>query len=106
MVEALGYGGGPDIVGAAQILLRAATASILNSANENLDYPLRRWTISPITGNDGTVLRVRSVLDSGDRDAILTLAAELDGYNNASCDLGGTNTNAGGNGKGKGKGRP
>ena len=92
MVEALSYGGGSDTIGAAQILLRAATASILNSAHEGLDYPLRRWGQNP-DGVEGTIWRVRAVLDSLDRDAMLALAAELDAINNEECPLGGNNTN-------------
>ena len=81
-LEALQGGGGKGVDGATSILLRAATASWLNSAHEELDYPLRRHT--PVTG---TVARVDAALLSRDRERMLTLADELDRFNNLGCPL-------------------
>ena len=81
-LDALQGGGGKGVDGATRILLRAATASWLNSAHEQLDYPLRRFT--PKTG---TVARVNAAVRSQDRATMLALADELDRLNNLGCPL-------------------
>ena len=79
LLAALQGGGGGGIAGAHKILARAATAAALNAAHEGLGYPLRREAdIFPA---------VQAVWDSGDRDAILDLASELDRLNNLGCPL-------------------
>jgi hypothetical protein len=82
MLEGLQLRGGPRVDGAAQILLRASTASVLNAAHEGLGYPYRR-DVEP--GN--IISRVNSALASGDRAAMLALATELDNANNLGCPL-------------------
>ncbi len=80
-LQALQSGGGSTNAGAARTLLRAATAASLNAAHEGLGYPLSRF------GPDGILARVNAALRSGDRAAMLNLAAELDRLNNLGCPL-------------------
>ena len=80
--DALSFKGGPGLDGAFQILMRASAAAFLNAAHEGLGYPLRRFR-EPGTMQDS----VNAALGSGDRDAMLALATELDGYNNLGCPL-------------------
>ena len=77
-VQALKLKGGPGLDGATQILLRAAVAAYLNAAHEGLGYPLRRKQMYGM---------IKTALESGDRDAMLALAAELDALNNLGCPL-------------------
>ncbi len=82
MMQALNFGGGPGIRGAARILMRAATAAYLNAADERLYYPLGRRA--------DIVIPVRDALESGSRMQIIELAEELDWVNNSlPCPLGG-----------------
>jgi hypothetical protein len=78
LLEALGFQGGPGVLGAQQILLRAAVASLLNAAHSNIDFP--RTTAEVIAS-------VNTALASGDRDTILTLATALDKDNNLGCSI-------------------
>ena len=78
LLEALGYPGGTNLLGAAQILLRAAVASLLNAAHPDVEFP---WTEAEIIGE------VNAALASKDRGTILALASELDAENNLGCDL-------------------
>ncbi|ERI51696.1 hypothetical protein N878_06140 [Pseudomonas sp. EGD-AK9] len=78
LLQALNYGGGDNLVGAAQILLRAAVASILNAAHPDTDFP--RTAASVITD-------VNAALATKDRTTILALATALDIDNNLGCDL-------------------
>ncbi|HEX6246288.1 MAG TPA: hypothetical protein VFZ64_00335 [Nocardioidaceae bacterium] len=78
MQEALAGGGGSGVAGAERVLARAAAAAWLNAAHEGLGYPLRRNYFVPL---------VVAALESGDRDAMLALAAELDALNNLGCPL-------------------
>jgi hypothetical protein len=52
-------------------------AALLNAANPNVDYPLTEAEI---------IAAVNAAL-TGNRNAMLSLAATLDGYNNAGCPL-------------------
>jgi hypothetical protein len=82
MMQALGFSGGPGVMGASRILMRAATAAYLNAADERLFFPLRR--------REDIVIPVRDALASGDRMTIVELAEELDWVNNSlPCPLGG-----------------
>ncbi len=81
LTTALSYGGGSGIDGARRILLRAATAAMLNAAHDGLGYPLTRF--SP----DNMVATVRNLLLTGTRDQILEYAAHLDRLNNLGCPL-------------------
>ena len=80
--QALALKGGSGTSGAAQILLRAATASVLNAAHEGVGYPYRRFK-EPF----GIVPQVNAALASGDRATMLALAATLDAANNLGCPL-------------------
>ncbi len=85
--EALAFKGGPGTEGGARILLRAATAAFLNAAHEGLGYPYRRFA-EP--GNLDA--QITAALASGDRGAMLTLAAWLDEANTLGCPLGNETT--------------
>jgi hypothetical protein len=77
LLEALNFKGGSTVTGAAQILLRAAVAALLNESHPFINY-----------GYDGDVVAdVNAALATGDRATILALAAELDAANNAGCPL-------------------
>jgi len=78
LLEGLRFKGGKTIEEAAEILLRAAIAAVLNAAHPDVDYPLSLADIQT---------QVNDALDSVDRDTILDLANELDGYNNLGADL-------------------
>lgn len=79
LLAALEFGGGPGIDGATQILLRAAVAALLNSASSGVDYTLTTAQV---------ISQVNTALASGDRATILTLAGQLDAFNNTgSCTL-------------------
>jgi hypothetical protein len=73
LLEALAGGGGPGVSGASKILLRAAVASLLNSAHPDFAYS---WTTADI------IDEVNAALASNNRSNILNLASELDGQNN------------------------
>ena len=66
--------GGSGLQGAAQILLRAASAALLNAAKD-IGYPLSTGEI---------VAAVNAALD-GSRADMIALAGTLDGYNNLGC---------------------
>jgi hypothetical protein len=78
LLQALNFGGGSGATGSARILLRAAVASLLNSAHPDVDYP--RTTAEVITD-------VNAALASNDRNTMLALASELDDDNNLGCPL-------------------
>ncbi len=80
LADGLAFQGGSDLNGAAQILLRAAIAGVLNANNPNVAYSL---TASQIISS------VNSALASGDRNTILNLATQIDNANNgqAGCPL-------------------
>jgi hypothetical protein len=78
LLQALEFGGGDDVSGATQILLRAAVAALLNSANPTVEYPRSPASI---------IADVNAAIAGGDRAAILTLASALDGDNNLGCPL-------------------
>jgi hypothetical protein len=79
LLDALNYQGGDDLNGAAEILLRAAVASLLNAASPNVDFPL---TVEQV------VSAVNTALATHDRTTILLLATSLDILNNEFCPLG------------------
>lgn len=76
--NALSLQGGSGTKGAAQILLRAGVAALLNSAHPDVDYVL--------TSNQVTQA-VNAALASNNRNIMLALAAVLDKANNAGCPL-------------------
>jgi hypothetical protein len=73
MLQTLQGGGGPGATGGAQILLRAATAAVLNANANAVDYPRTAAQVIFATNN---------ALNSQNRDTMLKLAATLDGLNN------------------------
>jgi hypothetical protein len=78
LVEALAFKGGPDLTGAAQILLRASVAAELNAKYSGMGYPMSAADV---------VSAVNAALASANRGAILTLASQLDDLNNLGCTL-------------------
>ncbi len=76
--QALYFGGGPGVDGAAEILLRAAVAALLNASHPDVSYPETPASV---------VAAVDTALASGDRDTMLHLAATLDSENNLGCPL-------------------
>jgi len=84
LLQALSFQGGSTLNGAAQILLRAAVASLLNSTHSEVDsFPLSTAEV---------ISQVNAALATKDRGTILALASTLDGYNNAGCDLSNDNS--------------
>jgi hypothetical protein len=78
LIGSLSFQGGPGVEGGVGNLLRAATASLLNSAHPGVDFPR---TPAQVIGD------VNDALASGSRDQMLGLAASLDADNNLSCPL-------------------
>jgi len=78
LVDGLGFKGGSDLSGAAQILLRAGIAAELNARYSGMNYPLTAGEI---------VTAVNNALASGNRDTIIALATQLDTNNNLGCRL-------------------
>src|SRR5262249_55227024 len=74
LLQALSFQGGSSVNGAAQILLRAAVAGLLNSVK--VKYPLTTAQV---------ISQVNTALASCDRGTILTLASTIDGLNNLGC---------------------
>jgi uncharacterized repeat protein (TIGR01451 family) len=79
LLQGLSFQGGNNTKGAAEILLRAAIAAILNQANPDVDYE------SPV-GAD-IIGAVNAALDTKDRATIISLASQLDFANNGICEL-------------------
>lgn len=78
LLQALQGGGGSGTAGAAQILLRAAVAALLNASHAEVDYPRTSASI---------IADVNAALASNSRSAMLALAGELDEDNNLGCPL-------------------
>jgi hypothetical protein len=78
LLQSIQGGGGSGTLGAATILLRAATAAILNAASSGVDYPLTQAQV---------IAQVNAALTSNNRDTMLSLAGTLDGDNNLGCPL-------------------
>jgi hypothetical protein len=76
--DALSFQGGSGVIGAKQILLRAAVAALLNAAHPDIDYPLTTAQV---------IAQVNVALASNDRETILLLATTLDALNNATCPI-------------------
>jgi hypothetical protein len=77
MLQALNYPGGNGLKGAAQILLRAAVAAVLNAAHPDVNYSI---TLAQV------IFDVNTALNSGSRDDMLALAGTLDQANNGVLD--------------------
>jgi hypothetical protein len=78
LLQALSYQGGTGLLGAERILLRAAVAALLNSTDNVVDYYLFTSEVRN---------RVSAALTSDNRSRMLTLAGNLDNWNNAGCPL-------------------
>jgi hypothetical protein len=72
--DALSYHGGKGLEGAERILLRSSVAAKLNIENGAFEYPV------------GSLAELQALVDaaigSGDRNTMLSLHGELDGFNN------------------------
>lgn len=73
MLQSLQGGGGNSLEDAAKILLRAATAAVLDANNDKVAYPKIAAHV---------IYAVNQALATKNRDKILALATTLDGYNN------------------------
>jgi hypothetical protein len=78
LLAALNGGGGPDLNGATEILLRAAVASLLNASDPNVQFGATTASI---------IKKVNTALATENRDKILALATKLDTRNNLGCPL-------------------
>ena len=76
LLDGLNFGGGAGVVGAKRILLRAASAALLNAVHTGVNYPAQ-----------DVIALVTSALNAGNRDAMLSLASSLDNDNNLGCPL-------------------
>jgi hypothetical protein len=84
LLQALGYPGGTNLLGSAQILLRAAVASLLNASHPEVDdFPRTAAEV---------IADVNAALATKDRATILALASALDADNNSLCDLSNDNS--------------
>ena len=83
LMDALNYGGGPEIIDAAKILLRHAVAALLNACDPDIDYS--------ISDPGDVISAVNTALEDGvaqqDRGVMLDLKDELDMYNNYGCPI-------------------
>ena len=78
LLQALQGGGGSGVQGATKILLRAATASLLNSAHPAVSFGMSSADV---------ISAVNAALASNDRATMLALAGDLDDANNGGCPL-------------------
>jgi hypothetical protein len=78
LLQALQGGGGPGVQGATKILLRAATASLLNSAHPGVSFDMSTADV---------INAVNAALASNDRATMIALAGDLDDANNEGCPL-------------------
>ncbi len=77
LIQGLAFQGGPGTAGAAEILLRAAIAALLNSASFGPGYP---YSTSGVISMTNTAL-------GADRGAMISLASNFDAANNLGCPL-------------------
>jgi hypothetical protein len=78
LLQALSFSGGSSLTAKKQILLRAAVASLLNSAHSGVDFDLTTAQV---------ISQVNAALASNNADTILALATSLDIENNSGCPL-------------------
>jgi hypothetical protein len=76
LLSALSFKGGNDVCGAAQNLLRAAVAALLNASSPEVDYPFTAQQV---------ITMVNGALQSCNRATMIALASELDRDNNLGC---------------------
>jgi hypothetical protein len=82
LLEALQGGGGPGAEGAERILLRAATAALLNAASFGQPGGTPFVDVSYVKD-----FVVNPALNTEDRNTMLAAATLLDGWNNMGCPL-------------------
>jgi hypothetical protein len=85
MLAALSQGGGSDLRGAANNLMRHAVAAYLN-ADAGIDYPFRRYTTG-VNGEEPLVDLIQGALNSEKRKKILSLKNDLAAANELGCPL-------------------
>jgi uncharacterized repeat protein (TIGR01451 family) len=78
LIQGLSFQGGDNTKGAAQILLRAGIASLLNASHPDVDF-----TLSP----SDVITSVSAALNTKDRATIIGLASQLDYANNGVCEV-------------------
>jgi uncharacterized repeat protein (TIGR01451 family) len=78
LMQALAFQGGSTVKQKAQILLRAAVSALLNACSENVDYPL---TVGAV------IEAVNEAIASMDKGEIISLAGQLDEFNNLGCSI-------------------
>ena len=78
MLQALSLQGGSTLNGAAQTLMRAAVAAKLNALSDCVTYTLSAGDV---------VSQTNAALATCNRDRILAVAGQLDGFNNAGCPI-------------------
>ena len=78
LLTALKFGGGPGALGAAQILLRAGVAALLNAQEFGSNYPMTVGQVQTAVSN---------ALATHNRQVMLALAENLDDKNNSTCPL-------------------
>ena len=78
LLDALSFQGGSTLEGAAEILLRAGVAGLLDAAHPNVNYPRTPASV---------IADVNAALASGDRDTMTSVAAAIDKDNNLGCPL-------------------
>ncbi len=76
LINGLAYRGGTNLGGGAQILLRAAIASLLNEAYYGADFP-------PASSPSDLIAQVNAVLATQSRPQYVSFASYLDYWNNA-----------------------
>ncbi|MCB9871860.1 MAG: hypothetical protein H6836_04475 [Planctomycetes bacterium] len=80
MILALQGGGGSGLGGATKILMRAATAALLNATSSNVNYPLTINQVKLLVLDE-----LSRPADSLTRERLLSLATRLDILNNLGC---------------------
>ncbi|MDH4070428.1 MAG: hypothetical protein OEV30_08385, partial [Ignavibacteria bacterium] len=78
LIDALAFGGGPGVEGAARNLARAAVAALLNASHPDVAYTMSSADL---------IAAVNGAFASGHRDTMLALMESLDNDNNLGCPL-------------------
>ncbi|NND72644.1 MAG: hypothetical protein HKN43_13790 [Rhodothermales bacterium] len=78
LLEALSLQGGDSFDEKVEILLRAATAALLNAGHPGVDYNLTPAQV---------ITQVNDAIATGNNTAVTDLATQLDDWNNQGCDI-------------------
>ena len=78
LLASLSFSGGSGTSGAAEIVLRAGGGALRNASHQDVGYP---------RSTSDVISQVNAALASQNRDALLSLAAQLDADNNLGCPL-------------------